>query len=307
MRVPSDLRPARDRDGVRPVRVDDPDPELNRRLYREIGRDHHWLDRAAWRDDAWARHVAGVETWVAEVEGAAAGLSELRRAGDGSVDVQLFGVRPAFQGRGVGGVLLTAVVRRGWAMGAGRVTVDTCELDGPHALANYRARGFELVRETIVPRRRSGGPVARLRDIGDGEAAALEDLQQRASLVWEEYRARLEAHPEVVALPARGRLRVAVDEDDRPVGFSVVVAREGGAWELDGLFVEPGHQRTGVGSVLVADVLGRAQADGVTRIDVVAGPARGFYERLGFVVVGEAETRFGPALELRRAVPSSAG
>jgi GNAT superfamily N-acetyltransferase len=194
-------------------------------------------------------------------------------------------------------------------MGAGRVTVDTCELDGPHALANYRARGFALVRETIVPRRRSGGPVARLRDIGDGEAAALEALQLRASLVWEEYRAQLEDHPEVVALPAGGRVRVAVGGDDRPVGFSVVVAvaREPGAWELDGLFVEPGHQGTGVGSVLVADVLGRAQADGVTRIDVVAGPARGFYERLGFAVVGEAETRFGPALELRRAVPSGAG
>jgi ribosomal protein S18 acetylase RimI-like enzyme len=54
---------------------------------------------------------------------------------------------------------------------------------------------------------------------------------------------------------------------------------------------------------LVADLLGRAQAEGVARIDVVAGPARGFYERLGFVVVGEAETRFGAALELRRAVP----
>jgi GNAT superfamily N-acetyltransferase len=51
------------------------------------------------------------------------------------------------QGRGIGGWLLTSVIRRGWERGAGRVTVNTCDLDGPAALPNYRARGFEIVSE----------------------------------------------------------------------------------------------------------------------------------------------------------------
>jgi GNAT superfamily N-acetyltransferase len=201
-------------------------------------------------------------------------------------------------------VALTAAVRRAWASGARRVTVNTCELDGPHALANYLARGFVVARETIELRRRLGGPVSEIRD-GDlpGEAAGLEALQLRASLVWDEYREQLAAEPGVVALPADGRVRVAVGEDGRRLGFSVVLPRSGaGAWELDGLFVEPDVQGRGVGRLLVNDVVGAARAAGVARIDVVAGPARAFYERLGFTVTGDAPTRFGPAHRMSRAL-----
>jgi GNAT superfamily N-acetyltransferase len=269
-------------------------------LYAEIGRAHHWLDRISWDAERWQRHVEGVETWLASVRGTPAGMAELRREAGGSVDVYAFGILPEFQGRGVGGVLLTAAIEAAWTMGAQRVTVTTCELDGPHALANYQARGFTVVREAIEPRRQPGGPVARIRDGADREAAALEALQLRASLVWEQYREQLEAHPEVVALPPGGRVRVAVDGDDRPLGFSVVVPAGGGALELDGLFVEPGLHGRGVGRLLVNDVVAQAQAMGAERIDVVAGPARGFYEKLGFEVVCEAPTRFGPAVAMRR-------
>jgi ribosomal protein S18 acetylase RimI-like enzyme len=88
----------------------------------------------------------------------------------------------------------------------------------------------------------------------------------------------------------------------RRLGFSVVLASDDGAWELDGLFVEPGVQRRGVGRLLVNDAMGAARAAGVARIDVVAGPARGFYEKLGFTVVGDAPTRFGPAHRMSRAL-----
>lgn len=44
-------------------------------------------------------------------------------------------------------MLLTRAVERAWERGAAVVTVNTCELDGPHALEHYRARGFGVVRE----------------------------------------------------------------------------------------------------------------------------------------------------------------
>src|SRR4051794_18328477 len=104
---PAALRPARARADVVVERVDPPDGELNRRLYEDVGRAHHWLDRVPWDAARWQRHVEGVETWVVRVGGDEAGLAELRpgaRAGD--VEVYVFGIRPAFQGRGAGGLLL---------------------------------------------------------------------------------------------------------------------------------------------------------------------------------------------------------
>jgi GNAT superfamily N-acetyltransferase len=85
-----------------------------------------------------------------------------------------------------------------------------------------------------------------------------------------------------------------------PVGFSVVITGPGGAYELDGLFVEPNHMRRGIGSSLVEDACERAWRAGATRLQVTAGPAQVFYEKLGFRVVGTVETRFAPAVRMHR-------
>ena len=37
-----------------------------------------------------------------------------------------------------------------------------------------------------------------------------------------------------------------------------------------------------------------------TALEVTAGPAQGFYEKVGFSVIGDADTRFGPAVRMRR-------
>ncbi len=131
----------------------------------------------------------------------------------------------------------------------------------------------------------------------------LEALQRRSSDVWDQYRAQLAAHPEAIELPQRfidnSWVRVAVGDGDRAIGFAVVIPAGGGAHELDGLFVEPDHMHRGVGRALVEDAVARASANGAACLDVTAGPAEGFYERVGFVVTGGAETRFGHAVRMR--------
>jgi GNAT superfamily N-acetyltransferase len=97
-----------------------------------------------------------------------------------------------------------------------------------------------------------------------------------------------------------GWVRVAVADDERPIGFSVVIPRGAAIHELDGLFVEPRHMHHGVGRLLVEDAVARAARDGAAGLEVIAGPAQGFYEKLGFTVIGGAETRFGPAVRMRR-------
>jgi GNAT superfamily N-acetyltransferase len=73
-------------------------------------------------------------------------------------------------------------------------------------------------------------------------------------------------------------------------GFAALLPRNGFC-ELDGLFVEPDLWGKGVGRALIADALARTRT-----LETVANPrAEGFYKRLGFSVIGEAQTQFGPA------------
>ena len=95
---------------------------------------------------------------------------------------------------------------------------------------------------------------------------------------------------------------VAAGNDGVPVGFSVVVPTDDAIHELDGLFVEPGHLRRGIGRALLEDAVARTSGLGGRCLEVTAGPAQGFYERTGFYVVGNAQTRFGPAVLMRREI-----
>lgn len=144
----------------------------------------------------------------------------------------------------------------------------------------------------------------RIRDAAADEADALERLQRRSSDVWEQYREQLAAHPDAIELPQTfidaDWVRVAVAEDGSVVGFSVVIPTDHRVYELDGLFVEPRSMGIGVGRALVQDAVQRAARAGAELLEVTAGPAQGFYEKVGFAVVGAAETRFGSAVRMRR-------
>jgi GNAT superfamily N-acetyltransferase len=131
---------------------------LNRFFYEAIGGKHYWIDRLGWDEAAWQAYAEreGLELWIAYDHGTPAGYCELQGEIGGSVHLSYFGILPGMQGRGIGGWLLTAVIRRGWERGARRVTVNTCSLDGPGALPNYRARGFQVVTERVE-----------MRDLGD--------------------------------------------------------------------------------------------------------------------------------------------
>src|SRR5579875_1020891 len=134
-----------------------------------------------------------------------------------------------------------------------------------------------------------------IRNAFEPEASALEGLQRRSSEVWAEFRAQLAAHPDAIEFPQhfidRGWTRVAV-LDGAPAGFSVVIPGPDGTHELDGLFVEPDQMHRGIGRALVEDACERAASAGAQRLEVTAGPAQGFYEKLGFTVLGRVQTRF---------------
>jgi GNAT superfamily N-acetyltransferase len=138
------------------------------------------------------------------------------------------------------------------------------------------------------------------------ERDALEALQRRASLAGEEDRAMLLAHPEAIELPVEqisdGRTIVA--ESRRVLlGFAVVLRRDDGDAELDGLFVEPSHWRRGIGRMLMTHAERLATAEGAASLWVTANTqALGFYDACGFVRLGEVATRFGRAPRMRKSL-----
>lgn len=142
------------------VRAEPPSPEFSRFLYTAVGGDWYWTDRLGWDYAAWQRYLdrPEVETWVAYAAGMPAGYAELERQPEDNVEIVQFGLLPRFIGQGIGGWLLTAAIRRGWALGARRVWLHTCSLDGPHALANYRARGLRVYREVTEPKEAAVSP-----------------------------------------------------------------------------------------------------------------------------------------------------
>ena len=81
----------------------------------------------------------------------------------------------------------------------------------------------------------------------------------------------------------------------RSPGFAAVIDGE-----LDGLFVEPGMWRRGIGAALVDGATHQARRNGFS-LAVTANPAaRTFYEKCGFRLEGETDTRFGPGLRMSR-------
>lgn len=135
-----------------------------RALYARVGGPWHWHDRDAWSDPQLATYLAdpAVQVWRVRVDdtgdGVAhddAGLLELCRHADGTVEVVYLGLVAEVSGRGLGAWLVEEAARRAFAAGAASVWLHTCTLDGPAALPNYLARGFTEERteryEALLP------------------------------------------------------------------------------------------------------------------------------------------------------------
>ena len=142
------------------------------------------------------------------------------------------------------------------------------------------------------------------------EAAALSDLCFRSKAVWG-------YDPRVHGADARrlgvagehiaaGDVWIATGVDGEIAG--VVALAPGDAPDtlnLNKLFVEPRHIRSGVGRALLAHAVAEARQRGAERLTILADPnAAGFYERNGAVRIGEAPSdavpgRLLPLYELR--------
>ena len=128
-------------------RVTHPYGELAKFFHTLVGHPWHWGGRDGWGKPEWDAHVShpGFEMWLALREGTPVGYAELCLLDSNEVQIKSIGLVPAFIGKGLGGQLLSAVVRRAWELSPKKIWLSTCSQDHPMARRNYEARGFEVV------------------------------------------------------------------------------------------------------------------------------------------------------------------
>lgn len=149
MTRPSQLRDTyQPRADVRIERMTNVDTDFYRYLYRSVGEKWRWRDRLVMPKSELRDILASENTYVyvMYVSGAPAGYVELSRQGS-KTEIAYFGLREAYHGRGLGKQLLAFGIQKAWDLGTNRVWVHTCNLDGPHALQNYKKRGFQVYME----------------------------------------------------------------------------------------------------------------------------------------------------------------
>ena len=133
--------------------IDSADFELNKFFYKEIGKEHRWIDRLTWNNNQWIKYVNDpkVRTFILREGDDLAGYYEQIFSEDKSeCEIAYFGILKEYFGKKFGGYLLSDAIKKSFEFGAKRVWVHTCSLDHKHALKNYLSRGMKIFKSEVI-------------------------------------------------------------------------------------------------------------------------------------------------------------
>ena len=128
-------------------KIDPPDFQLNKFFYKQIGKNHRWIDRLVWSNQKWIEYLntKGISTYILKQEGNLAGYFEqIFYKNDLNCEIAYFGILEEYIGKKFGGYLLSEAIIKSFEIGSKRVWVHTCSLDHKHALNNYLSRGMKV-------------------------------------------------------------------------------------------------------------------------------------------------------------------
>ena len=130
------------------------DFQLNKFFYKNIGKNHHWVDRLVWAENQWIDYVSDekVKTYVLKDEENFVGYFELILHQDkNEVEIAYFGLLEEYHNKKLGSYLLSVAIKNAFLKNPKRVWVHTCSLDHKNALKNYIARGMKIFKtETVI-------------------------------------------------------------------------------------------------------------------------------------------------------------
>lgn len=128
-----------------------------REYYYGVGEKHNWLDRMVMHDEELSQKINAdnIEIFLFKVNNETAGYIEFIKD-QKFTEILYFGLMPAFIGKGLGKYFLQWVIAKAWSYNPEWIQLNTCTLDHPNALPNYKKAGFKEVRTEIQERRVMG-------------------------------------------------------------------------------------------------------------------------------------------------------
>ena len=130
------------------------DFQLNKFFYKNIGKDHNWVDRLIWTDKQWINYVSDkkVKTYILKYKNDLAGYFELILNKEiNEVEIAYLGLLKEYHNKKFGSYLLSSAIKNSFLEKPKRVWVHTCSLDHKNALYNYLSRGMKIFKkETIL-------------------------------------------------------------------------------------------------------------------------------------------------------------
>ena len=132
--------------------IESDDFQLNKYFYKNIGKNHHWVDRLVWTEKNWIEYTSDnkVKTYVLKISNDIAGFFELIFHKD-EVEIAYLGLLKEYRNKKIGSYLLASAIKNAFLSKPKRVWVHTCSLDHKNALNNYIARGMKIFKkETIL-------------------------------------------------------------------------------------------------------------------------------------------------------------
>ena len=127
--------------------------ELNKFFYKNIGKNHHWVDRLIWTEKQWIEYVSDkkVKTYILKNNDELAGYFELIHHKDNNeVEIAYLGLLEEYHNQKLGSYLLSSAIKSSFIDKPKRVWVHTCSLDHKNALTNYIARGMKIFKKETI-------------------------------------------------------------------------------------------------------------------------------------------------------------
>ena len=133
--------------------IEPTDFQLNKFFYKNIGKNHKWIDRLIWSEEQWIKYVSrkNVKTFVLKNNKDLVGFFELIiHSEKKEVEIAYFGILEEYQNKKLGSFLLSDAIKKSFQQNVERVWLHTCSLDHKNALNNYLARGMKIFKSEIV-------------------------------------------------------------------------------------------------------------------------------------------------------------
>ena len=134
-------------------KVDPPDIELNKFFYKNVGKNHRWVDRLLWDNFKWMSYLENknVHTYVLKLNEDLVGYFEvIQDFSTNSSEIAYFGILDDYIGKKFGGYFLSEAIKICFKLNSIKVWVHTCSLDHKHALKNYLNRGMKIFKEESI-------------------------------------------------------------------------------------------------------------------------------------------------------------